>query len=206
METAGRITIGVDESGRGCLAGPVVAAAVVFPSIYYPWIDEIRDSKKISAKKRVALANHISKFCTWSIKEATAYQIDEMNILQATLFAMRGAVFDVYNQCSEFKKPGLVLVDGDKEIPGLNLPAEQQALPGGDDLIKVIGAASVLAKVYRDNYMLGVDTVHPEYGFAKHKGYGTAQHREAIMAHGPCPIHRKTFRGVQEYVNQNEWC
>jgi len=200
MKTASRITIGVDESGRGCLAGPVVAAAVVFPGIYYPWIDEIRDSKKISAKKRVSLANNISKFCAWSIKESAAYQVDEMNVLQATLCAMREAVYDVYNQCSEFNKPELVLVDGNTEIAGLDLPVEQQTLVGGDDLIKVIGAASILAKVYRDNYMLGIDAIHPEYGFAKHKGYGTSQHREAIMVHGPCPIHRKTFRGVYEYV------
>lgn len=200
MKKDSRITIGVDEAGRGCLAGPVVASAVILPDVEYPWIEDIRDSKKLSAKKRVALANDISKFCIWSIREVPAYQIDEINILQATLLAMRNAVEDVYSQSSEFQKPGLVLVDGNKRIPGLKIPVEQETIPGGDDLIKAIGAASILAKVYRDNYMTGIDAIHPEYGFAKHKGYGTAQHREAIMVHGPCPIHRKTFKGVFEYV------
>ena len=195
-----RITIGVDEAGRGCLAGPVVAAAVILPELHYPWIDEIRDSKKLSPKRRVALANTITEFCTWSIRESTAYQIDEINILQATLLAMREAVEDLYHQCSEFKKPGLILVDGNRAIPSLTLPVEQQTITGGDDLIKAIGAASILAKVYRDNYMFGIGLIHPEYGFAKHKGYGTEQHREAIMVHGPCVIHRTTFKGVYEYA------
>jgi ribonuclease HII len=195
-----RIVIGVDEVGRGCLAGPVVAAAVILPSKVQPWMEEIRDSKKVSPKKRVVLANKITENCLWSLRESSAYKIDEINILQATLVAMRAAVQDVYRQVPGLQKPGVVLVDGNHTIPDLNLPVVQEAIIGGDDIHRAIGAASILAKVYRDNYMMGIDSIHPEYGFAQHKGYGTEQHREAIMSYGPCPIHRKTFRGVYEYV------
>lgn len=195
-----RIVIGVDEVGRGCLAGPVVAAAVILPSKSQDWMEEIRDSKKVSPKKRTVLANKIVENCLWSIRESPAYRIDEINILQATLSAMRAAVQDVYKRATGIQKPGIVLVDGDHIIPDLDLPVVQEAIIGGDDLHRAIGAASILAKVYRDNYMVGIDAIHPEYGFARHKGYGTEQHREAIMSHGPCPIHRKTFRGVYEYI------
>jgi len=199
-----RITIGVDEAGRGCLAGPVMAAAVILPEVRPKWVDGIKDSKKLSPKKRVELANKIVSSCFWSIREASPHQIDEINILRATLKAMREAVEDVFAKSRALPRPGLVLIDGNHALPDLSLPVEQKAIKDGDNLVKVIGAASILAKVYRDNYMTGMDQLYPEYGFAKHKGYGTAQHREAIMVHGPCPMHRKTFRGVFEYVPSEE--
>lgn len=198
-----RIVIGTDEVGRGCLAGPVVAAAVILPSDLPPWTNEIKDSKLVSPKKRAELANKIAEQCVWSIKEVSAVQIDKINILQASLLAMREAVRDVY-----FRLPSqdsvLVLIDGNHKIPNLDLPVEQQAVVDGDNLHKAIGAASIVAKVYRDLQMYMLDSLYPQYGFGKHKGYGTAEHREAIMVHGPCSLHRKTFRGVYEYVKSSE--
>ena len=190
-----RKIIGVDEVGRGCLAGPVVCAAVILPAKHRPWIDQVRDSKRLSAKKRQLLSQYITEECIYAIRDGSPHQIDEINILQATLWTMRKCVDSVVEQGG---RPDLVLVDGNQEIPKLNLP--QQALKGGDDISKAIGAASIIAKVYRDNYMVGMDPIYPEYGFAKHKGYGTEQHREAIMVHGPCRMHRMTFKGVYEYV------
>ncbi len=187
--------IGVDEVGRGCLAGPVVCAAVILSAKHRPWVDQVRDSKKLSAKKRQLLSEYIIEECVYAICEGSPRQVDEVNILQATLQTMKKCVEAVVVQAG---RPDLVLVDGNQEIPKLGLP--QQALKGGDDLHKAIGAASIIAKVYRDNYMVGIDQIYPEYGFAKHKGYGTEQHREAIMVHGPCSIHRMTFKGVYEYV------
>jgi len=189
-----RKIIGVDEVGRGCLAGPVVCAAVILPDKSRPWIEQVKDSKKLSPKKRQLLSEYIIEECVYAIYEGSARQIEEYNILQATLQTMKKCVESVVKQGG----PGLVLVDGNQEIPGLKLP--QQTVKGGDDIYKAIGAASIIAKVYRDNFMIGMDVSYPEYGFAKHKGYGTEQHREAIMIHGPCHIHRMTFRGVYEYV------
>lgn len=190
-----RIVAGVDEVGRGCLAGPVVAAAVVLPTEHHDWIEEIKDSKKIAPKKRERLANLICEHSTWAIREASAHVIDDMNILRASLHVMRLCVECLQQQGCE---PELVLVDGNYPIPGVDLP--QEALKGGDNLHKAIGAASIIAKVYRDKFMTSVADLHPEYGFEKNKGYGTEAHREAIMVHGVSPIHRRTFRGVREYV------
>lgn len=197
LDKNNRIVIGVDEVGRGCLAGPVVVAAVVLPP-EEEWFSELRDSKKLSVKKRTELANKIADTSVWSIQESPPFKIDEINILNATLLTMRRAVSEVYSKFSFPPEKFIVLVDGNRPIP--ELPLEQQTLINGDNLNRSIAAASILAKVYRDNYMLGMDTIYPEYGFSQHKGYGTEQHREAIMVHGPCPIHRKTFRGVYEYV------
>lgn len=204
-----RIVIGVDEVGRGCLAGPVVAGAVVLPDAPYDWVDEIKDSKKLSPKKRTFLANLIADHSLFSLKEVSAYKIDEMNILRATLWAMKEAVTEAYDKLRKAGRADnvIILVDGNHRIPTveqagpewLDLPVPQEAIKGGDDLHKAIGAASIIAKVYRDNTMAVWDEFFPEYGFAKHKGYGTAQHREAIMVNGPCFLHRKTFRGVYEY-------
>lgn len=193
-----RLVIGVDEVGRGCLAGPVVAAAVVLTKEFEPWMSGIKDSKKLSAKKRVELANKITEKSVWSICEIPPYKIDEINILNASLLAMRQAVSEVYNKCKMPMDKFIVFVDGNHTIP--DVPLAQEAIVGGDNLFRPIAAASILAKVYRDNYMLGMDDIYPEYGFSKHKGYGTEEHREAIMVNGPCPIHRKSFRGVYEYV------
>jgi ribonuclease HII len=194
-----RKVIGVDEVGRGCLAGPVVCAAVILPDVPYPWVAEIRDSKKLTAKKRQELAALITQHSLYAIREGSVEQIDTDNILRTTLLTMRECVNAVFAQGG---KADLVLVDGNQTIPGLGLA--QEAIEGGDDIHKAIGAASIIAKVYRDNYMQGMDTFYPEYGFAKHKGYGTEQHRQAIMVHGPCKIHRLTFKGVYEYANQQE--
>ena len=193
-----RRVIGVDEVGRGSLAGPVVAAAVVLPDELYPWVEEIRDSKKLTPKKREELEDLILHHSIYAVREGSAFQIDEVNILQATLWTMRKCVGEVCEQLGEEQREYMVLVDGTHKIPNLELP--QEAIKGGDNIHKAIGAASIIAKVYRDRFMVTMSQFYPEYGFAKHKGYGTAAHREAIMIHGPCPIHRRTFRGVYEYV------
>jgi ribonuclease HII len=187
--------IGVDEVGRGCLAGPVVCAAVILPDKHRPWIDQIRDSKKLSPKKRQLLAEYILEECVYAIAEGSRELIDSVNILQATLQTMKACVDSVIAQGAHVD---LVLVDGRQTTPGLSLP--QEAIKGGDDISKAIGAASIVAKVYRDNYMVGMGLSYPQYGFAQHKGYGTSEHREAIMVHGPCKLHRRTFKGVYEYV------
>ena len=191
-----RIVAGVDEVGRGCLAGPVVAAAVILPTERYDWIEEIKDSKKLSVKKREELADLITEHCIWSIQETPAYKIDDMNILRATLWTMGRAVVDLS------VTPDLVLVDGNHTIPGLEIP--QEAIKNGDNIHKAIGAASIIAKVNRDAWMRAVHLLHPMYGWDRNKGYGTAEHREAIMVYGPTPLHRLTFRGVAEYVKGSE--
>ncbi len=191
-----RVVAGVDEVGRGCLAGPVVCAAVILPTEHRPWIDQIRDSKKLSPKKRQLLAEYITEECVWSIQDTPAYQIDDMNILQATLWTMEKAVRSLSVE------PNLVLVDGNHRIPGLEIP--QEAIIGGDNIHKAIGAASIIAKVSRDTWMRNVHLLHPMYGWDRNKGYGTAEHREAIMVHGPTPLHRRSFKGVAEYVTDTE--
>lgn len=189
------VIVGVDEVGRGALAGPVVCAAVILPSEPRPWIDLVKDSKKLTPKRRNLLAEYITEECIYAIREGSANFVDQVNILQATLKTMQTCVQVVVAQGA---KPTLVLVDGSHTIPGLDLP--QEAIKGGDNIHKSIGAASILAKVYRDNYMVGMDVHYPEYGFAQHKGYGTSMHREAVMIYGPCRLHRMTFKGVCEYV------
>jgi len=191
-----RIVAGVDEVGRGCLAGPVVSAAVILPTEHRPWIDQIRDSKKLSPKKRRLLAEYITEECTWAIKDAPAYVVDDMNILQATLWTMQKAVEALS------VTPALVLVDGNHRIPGLQIP--QETIVGGDNIHKAIGAASIIAKVSRDTWMKDAHLLHPLYGWDKNKGYGTAEHREAIMVYGPTPLHRRSFKGVAEYVTDTE--
>ncbi len=191
-----RIVAGVDEVGRGCLAGPVVAAAVILPTERYDWIDGIKDSKKLTAKKREQLADLITEHCLWSIQDTPAYQIDDMNILQASLWTMKKAIEALS------VTPDLVLVDGNHRIPGLEVP--QETIIGGDNIHKAIGAASIIAKVSRDTWMRDVHLLHPMYGWDKNKGYGTAAHREAIMVYGPTPLHRRSFKGVTEYVTDPE--
>jgi ribonuclease HII len=188
-----KVIVGVDEVGRGCLAGPVVTAAVSIPH-ELPWVAEIKDSKKLSHKKRVEFAKLITDTCYWSIQDAKVSRIEDSNILQATLWSMRNSVIAL----SEKIKPDLVLVDGNQRIPNLEFP--QETIKNGDNLYKCIGAASIIAKVYRDNYMVGMHAIYPQYNWAKNKGYGTEEHRQAIMEHGITNQHRKTFRGVMEYV------
>lgn len=185
-----RLIAGVDEAGRGPLAGAVYAAAVIFDEGVY--IEGVNDSKKLSEKKREALFDEIiSKARCYSIFSADEKIIDEINILNATYRAFEGAI----NGLSE--KPDFVLIDGNR-CGNIEIP--HKTVVKGDSLSFSIAAASILAKVSRDRYIIEADKLYPEYGFAKHKGYGTKEHREAIQKYGPCPIHRKTFGGVREYV------
>ena len=182
---------GVDEAGRGPLAGPVVAAAVILDDLNP--IKGLADSKILTAVRREKLFDEIrSKALCCSIAEASVEEIEELNILQATMLAMRRAVEGLR------LKPKLVLVDGNR-LPVLNIRAE--AVVKGDSKVPAISAASILAKVHRDRWCLAYDLEYPQYGFAKHKGYGTAEHLAALKAHGACPQHRKTFRPVTEVLS-----
>ena len=174
---------GVDEAGRGPLAGPVCAAAVILPADL-PF-EGLNDSKKLSDKKRRELFPLIKQHAVaYSVVLVDEKEIDRINILQATLRAMRRSVEELS------QKPDYVLVDGNK-LPELDIEAE--AVVHGDSLSASIAAASILAKVTRDDYMLQMDADYPQYGFAVHKGYGTKAHYEALREYGPCPIHRMTF-------------
>lgn len=180
---------GVDEAGRGPLAGPVVAAAVILPvSAYIPGLD---DSKRLPPTRRAALYDAIKeKALAWAVGLATAEEIDANNIRKATFLAMSRAV-------GRLKiRPALVLVDG-FAVEGLGLP--QEPVVGGDGKCASIAAASVLAKVFRDRLMEVYHRLYPAYGFNRHKGYPTPAHLAALAEHGPCPIHRKTFRPVRAF-------
>ncbi|MCO8098818.1 MULTISPECIES: ribonuclease HII [Acinetobacter] len=180
---------GVDEAGRGPLVGTVVAAAVILDP-NNP-IAGLNDSKKLSEKKREKLFIEIQeKALAWAIAEASPAEIDELNILQASLLAMRRAVEALQVQ------PDQVLVDGNKIPQGLNMPCE--AVVGGDALHAEISAASILAKVTRDRQMLELDQKFPQFGFAKHKGYPTKAHFEAIALHGVTAEHRRSFGPVRK--------
>ena len=174
---------GIDEAGRGPLAGPVCAAAVILPQTCL--IPELNDSKKLSEKKRNKLFDIIKQQALdYSIAFASSSEIDDMNILQATFLAMRRAV-------SGLKPlPDFALVDGNLD-PGLEVMS--QCIVGGDGKSQSIAAASVLAKVSRDKIMCELDIIYPEYGFAKHKGYGTKAHYAALESAGLCPEHRRSF-------------
>ena len=180
------LTAGVDEAGRGPLAGPVVAAAVILDDMNP--IEGLGDSKKLTAARREVLFEQIrAKALCCSIAEATVQEIDELNILQATLLAMRRAVMGLR------LKPVLVLVDGN-QLPVLDVQAE--AIVKGDALVPAISAASILAKVTRDHWCDRLHERFPQYGFAAHKGYGTAAHLLALEEHGACEQHRRSFAPV----------
>ena len=175
---------GVDEAGRGPLAGPVYAAAVILPPGCE--IEGLNDSKKSSEKKREALFDVIrEKAVSYAVASASVEEIEEFNILQATFLAMNRAVAAL-DPPADF-----VLVDGNRAPGGLTLPCE--TLIGGDAKSCSVAAASILAKVSRDRTIREMDAVYPQYGFARHKGYGTREHMDAIRAYGPCPIHRLSF-------------
>jgi ribonuclease HII len=177
---------GVDEAGRGPLAGPVVAAAVILDDMNP--IKGLNDSKKLSPMRREKLYDEIrAKALCCSVAQASVEEIDQLNILQATLLAMRRAVEGLR------LKPHKVLVDGNR-LPVLDVLAE--AIVRGDATVPAISAASILAKVTRDRWCQELDKRFPQYGFAGHKGYGTAEHLAALSAHGACPEHRKTFAPV----------
>ena len=181
---------GVDEAGRGPLAGPVVAAAVILDDRHA--IKGLADSNKLSARRREALFDEIrAKALCCSIAQASVEEIDELNILQATLLAMRRAVMGLR------LPPKLVLVDGNR-LPVLEMRAE--AIVKGDAKVPAISAASILAKVSRDRWCLEYHQQFPQYGFDQHKGYGTADHLAALRLHGPCPQHRRTFRPVTDLL------
>jgi ribonuclease HII len=184
------LVAGVDEAGRGPLAGPVVAAAVILDELHP--IRGLADSKKLTAKRREQLYNEIlAKALCCSIAEASVDEIERRNILQATMLAMQRAVEGLR------LKPGHVLVDGNR-LPTLRMTSE--AIVKGDSLVPAISAASILAKVTRDRWCAQVDLDYPQYGFAGHKGYGTAAHLAALQAHGACPLHRKTFAPVTQVL------
>jgi ribonuclease HII len=184
------LTAGVDEAGRGPLAGPVVAAAVILDELNP--IHGLNDSKKLSAKRREALFDEIrARALCFAIAEASVQEIDEINILQATLLAMKRAVEALR------LPPKLVLVDGNR-LPTLSIRSE--AIVQGDALVPAISAASILAKVHRDRLCEAMHQRYPVYGFDQHKGYGTAQHMAALQAHGPADCHRMTFAPVARSV------
>ncbi|MEE4246945.1 MAG: ribonuclease HII [Kangiellaceae bacterium] len=184
------LVAGVDEVGRGPLAGAVLAAAVILDPAQE--IRGLTDSKKLSEKKRELLFSEIqAKALAWSIGRAEVAEIDKLNILQASLLAMQRAV------SSLTIKPELVLVDGNK-LPKLDVAAK--AIVQGDLTEPAISAASIIAKVTRDREMIDYDKLYPEYGFAKHKGYPTKQHRAALKEHGLTPIHRKSYAPVQKLL------
>ena len=174
---------GVDEAGRGPLAGPVCAAAVILPE--HLQIPGLNDSKKLTDKKRRELFPIIQEQAVaWGIGLASETEIDEINILQVTFLAMRRALEQLN------ARPEIALIDGNRETD-FGLPVK--TVVKGDSLSANIAAASVLAKVTRDNIMTEMANQYPEYGFEIHKGYGTKAHYEALRTYGPCPIHRKTF-------------
>lgn len=185
------VVCGIDEAGRGPLAGPVVAGAVVLPRDF---TDEIlTDSKKLSEKKREQLYERLttSMNIDWCIALATVEEIDEFNILRATHLAMRRAAEGLK------QRPGYCLIDG-LPVPGFPLPSE--GIVKGDAKSLSIAAASIIAKVGRDRMMVKLDSEYPGYGFAKHKGYGTKQHCKAIVEQGPCAAHRKSFAPIRQMM------
>ena len=188
------LVAGVDEAGRGPLAGPVVAAAVILDDLKP--IRGLNDSKKLTPRRREQLYDEIrAKALCCSVAQASVHEIDTLNILQATLLAMRRAVAGLR------LKPAKVLVDGNR-LPVLDVLAE--AIVKGDATVPAISAASILAKVTRDRWCAELDQQYPQYGFAAHKGYGTSGHLAALQAHGACPEHRKTFAPVTQVLGRNQ--
>ena len=187
------LTCGVDEAGRGPLAGPVVAAAVILPP--NTPLSGLNDSKKLSPRRRERLAAEIrATALAWAVAEASAAEIDAWNILRSTLRAMARAVAALP------LTPDEVLVDGN-QAPALEVPV--RTIIGGDALEPAIMAASILAKTHRDARLVALDARYPEYGFARHKGYGTAAHLAALARLGPCPEHRRSFAPVRAAIEES---
>ena len=186
LRAAGRTVAGVDEAGRGCLAGPVAAGAVILDP-GRP-VRGLRDSKKLTEKRREELFAEIrEKSAAWSVAMTGPGEIDRTNILRAALRAMEKAVAGLSVE------PDFVLVDGNARI---SIAVEQRTVVGGDDRCASVAAASIVAKVTRDRLMKELETEYPGYGFSRHKGYPSKEHRESLRRLGPCPIHRKSFNGV----------
>jgi len=183
----------LDEAGRGPLAGPVVAACVIFKANIglNNQLADIKDSKKLTAKKREELFDKIKEnFIEVGVGACDHRTIDKINILQASFLAMKKAIGSLKT------KPRFIMVDGGLKLPNSSMP--QQAYVKGDERIFSIAAASIIAKVTRDRLMREMDKLYPNYGFAKHKGYGTKLHLEKLKQYGPCPIHRLSFRRVKK--------
>lgn len=178
--------VGVDEAGRGPLAGPVVAAVVHIPASLV--IEGVSDSKALSPKKRSAVYQELITKADYSVGQASPEEIDEINILQASLLAMKRSIAGISSS------PDYCLVDGNQAIPGLEIP--QRTVVKGDATCHLIAAASIIAKVTRDRLMEEYDKQYPAYGFARHKGYPTAEHLRALARYGPSPIHRRSFKRV----------
>lgn len=180
---------GIDEAGRGPLAGPVAAAAVILPKNYS--CDGLTDSKKISAKKRELIYQELTgnPEVIWSVATASCEEIDQLNILNATHLAMRRAASSLVTP------PDYCLIDG---LPVKDFPHPHQAIVKGDSISLSISAASIIAKVTRDRLMKEIDQEFPQFGFAKHQGYGTKAHLEALRTHGPCKHHRRSFQPVAQ--------
>lgn len=213
MELAPHPVIGIDEVGRGCLAGPVYAAAAIVPFEHAKKLKKlgVTDSKLLSSEKRADLSLEILRLCKVSVGFATAAEIDEINILQASFLAMRRALMDLQNQLLDTPfglECAHIIVDGNQRIPmhGPEFAAmsavTQTTLIKGDLRALPIAAASIVAKVTRDRMMTEAAVEYPQYGFEKHKGYAAAIHRKAIQEHGPSVLHRKTFGGVREYLSR----
>lgn len=190
------LVVGVDEVGRGCLAGPVVSCALILHSDSID--DQLFDSKTLQAKNREDLVQLLEGHAVYALGMATVEEIDQINILQASLLSMRRALIELHKKMS--LKGSLILVDGNQKIPG-SLPGEQRTVIKGDSVYAPISAASIVAKVFRDDLMKRLDEEFPQYSFGVHKGYGTAVHREAIERWGPTVVHRKSFKGVREFVS-----
>ncbi|NEP56529.1 MAG: ribonuclease HII [Symploca sp. SIO2G7] len=193
-----QLVAGVDEVGRGALFGPVVAAAVILPASTLPQLAlaGVKDSKQLSPSRRLKLAQEIKKLAIdWKIGFATKEEIDEINILQASLLAMKRAVLELQ------VKPDLCLVDGKQSLK--ELPVPQQNMIKGDQRSLEIAAASVVAKVWRDDLVMGLATKYPNYDLTANKGYGTPRHLLALQQHGPSPQHRLSFRPCRVNIRAN---
>jgi ribonuclease HII len=187
---------GVDEAGRGCLAGPLVAAAVILPEEFD--LTAVKDSKLLSSRQRDQLEGQIkSQALAWSLGLSWPREIEKLNILQATIRAMCRAIQRLS------LKPAFVAIDGNQSLP---LPIPQQCFVQGDKHYPVISAASILAKTFRDRLMFHLDRRYSGYGFAQHKGYGTRDHIQAIQRLGPCPMHRMTFRPLRKEKKEVTLC
>ena len=182
-----KFVAGIDEVGRGCIAGPVVAAACILDP-GKPLPKGLNDSKQVATEQREEIASELREHCVaYAIGSVEATEIDRINILEATRVAMRNAIAAL-SPSADF-----VLIDA-VQLKGLSVP--QRSIIKGDSSSASIAAASILAKTYRDELMKGFDATYPAYGFSDHVGYGTKAHRNAIREHGPCPLHRLSFRGV----------
>jgi ribonuclease HII len=215
--------LGIDEAGRGPLAGPVVAAVCVLKlgrdesagwrtRLYEEdkrW-NFIRDSKTLSEKQREAMFDFIHEYFYVGVGICDHHTVDRINVLEASFLAMKKAIVELKSKCKaldgklQFKNKKfsdsncIILVDGNKMIPSLSM--EQLAIVSGDKLVKSIAAASIIAKVTRDRIICEADKIYPQYGFSKHKGYGTKIHMDALRKYGPCEIHRKTFAPIKEML------